>query len=72
MNESENSRERLLRTIAVDMSSEAITSRLREVGELCQLGTSLAKAKPCPPPLSQSSITRLTNEAGASDEGQPQ
>lgn len=30
----------------VDMSSEAITSRLREVSELYELGISLAKAKP--------------------------
>ncbi len=32
----------------VDMSSEAISRRLREVSELNQLGLSLAKAKPCP------------------------
>jgi hypothetical protein len=31
---------------AVDMSSTAISSRLREVSELHQLGLSLAKAKP--------------------------
>ena len=31
---------------AVDMSSSAISSRLREVSELHQLGLSLAKAKP--------------------------
>lgn len=30
----------------IDMSSEAITSRLREVSELYELGISLAKAKP--------------------------
>lgn len=30
----------------VDMSSEAITSRLREVSELYELGISLAKVKP--------------------------
>lgn len=30
----------------VDMSSSAISSRLREVSELHQLGLSLAKAKP--------------------------
>jgi hypothetical protein len=37
------------RAITVDMSSEAITQRLREVGELHQLGMSLARAKPCEP-----------------------
>lgn len=31
---------------AVDMSSSAISSRLREVSDLHQLGLSLAKAKP--------------------------
>ena len=31
---------------AVDMSSSAITSRLREVSQLHQLGLSLANAKP--------------------------
>ena len=31
---------------AVDMSSSAISTRLREVSELHQLGLSLAKAKP--------------------------
>lgn len=30
----------------INMSSEAITSRLREVSELYELGISLAKAKP--------------------------
>jgi hypothetical protein len=34
----------------IDMSSEAIDRRLREAGELNQLGLSLAKAKPYPPP----------------------
>ena len=38
------------RAFEVDMSSEAITCRLRDAGELNQLGISLAKAKPCPPP----------------------
>ncbi len=38
------------RAIEVDMSSVAITIRLREAGELNQLGVSLARAKPCPPP----------------------
>jgi hypothetical protein len=33
-------------SIAVDMSSSAISSRLREASELHQLGLSLAKAKP--------------------------
>ena len=56
MNESENRRKKPQRAFAVDMSSEAITSRLREVGELCQLGTSLARAKPCSPPPSESMI----------------
>ncbi len=41
------------RDFEVNMSSEAITSRLREVGELNQLGLSLARAKPCPTPQSQ-------------------
>lgn len=35
---------------AVDMSSEAISRRIRLVSELNQLGLSLAKAKPCPAP----------------------
>ena len=34
----------------VDMSSEAITNRLREVSELYELGISLAKAKPITQP----------------------
>lgn len=38
------------RRFEVDMSSEAIASRIREVGELYELGVSLAKAKPCPKP----------------------
>jgi hypothetical protein len=49
MSNRENGPEKLRRTIAVDMSSEAITQRLREVGELHQLGMSLARAKPCEP-----------------------
>lgn len=35
-----------LRNQTVDMSSEAITRRLREASELNQLGLSLARAKP--------------------------
>ena len=38
------------RTIEVEMSSEAIDRRLREAGELNQLGLSLARAKLCPLP----------------------
>jgi hypothetical protein len=37
---------RLSNSKAVDMTSSAISSRLREVSELHQLGLSLAKAKP--------------------------
>lgn len=39
------------RTIEVDMSSEAIASRLRDVGELNELGLSLTSAKPCLSPV---------------------
>jgi hypothetical protein len=38
--------ERFSSSIAVDMSSSAISSRLREASELHELGLSLAKAKP--------------------------
>jgi hypothetical protein len=68
MNESKNRHEKPQRAFVVDMSSEAITSRLREVGELCQLGTSLARAKPCAAP-SQSMITFSTKETEAFDVG---
>ena len=37
------------RSLEVDMSSEAIAKRLREAGELNQLGISLSKTKLCPP-----------------------
>ena len=50
MGNSESSHPKPERAFAVNMSSEAIASRLREVGELNQLGKSLSKAKPCPPP----------------------
>lgn len=39
-----------LRSMDVDMSSEAIAQRIRETSELNELGLSLAKAKPCSPP----------------------
>ena len=38
------------RDFAVNMSSESISRRLRVAGELNELGISLSKAKPCPPP----------------------
>lgn len=38
-----------LRNQTVDMSSEAITRRIREASELNQLGLSLARAKPLSP-----------------------
>lgn len=50
MSKRETIRSKLQKDSEVDMSSEAITSRLREVGELNQLGMSLAKAKPFPAP----------------------
>ncbi len=49
MSNREDRPEKRHRAITVDMSSEAITSRLREVGELHQLGMSLARAKPVAP-----------------------
>ena len=68
MNKSETSRLKPHRDFEVNMSSEAITSRLREVGELNQLGMSLAKAKPCSPP-SQSTTVEATNYSVRSDLG---
>jgi hypothetical protein len=65
---------------AVDMSSSAISIRLREVSQLHQLGLSLAKARPMVNPndaapkkdtaTSQSllSISRLPDEPGSEDE----
>ena len=65
---------------AVDMSSSAISIRLREVSELHQLGVSLAKAKPMANPndaapkkdtaKSQSllGISGLPDEIGSDDE----
>lgn len=65
---------------AVDMSSSAISIRLREVSELHQLGLSLAKAKPMAnanhasqytdTATSQSllSISGLPDEIGSDDE----
>ncbi len=73
MNKSETSRLKPHRDFEVNMSSEAITSRLREVGELNQLGMSLAKAKPYPPPSqstpSQSTTVEATNYSVRSDLG---
>lgn len=45
-----NDPKKLVRAFDVDMSSQAITIRLREVSELHQLGLSLSKAKPCAAP----------------------
>jgi hypothetical protein len=65
---------------AVDMSSSAISIRLREVSELHQLGMSLAKAKPMANPndaapkkdtaksKSLLSISGLPDEIGSDDE----
>ena len=65
---------------AVDMSSSAISIRLREVSELHQLGLSLAKAKPMAnaihAPLSKDTaksqsllgISGLPDEIGSEDE----
>ena len=50
MRSSEHSPSAATEGSAVDMSSEAITRRIRLVSELNQLGLSLAKAKPCPAP----------------------
>jgi len=64
---------------AVDMSSSAISIRLREVSELHQLGLSLAKAKPMTNvnhaaqnkdnamSKSLSSVSQLTDEIGSDD-----
>jgi len=49
-----NDSKKLVRALDVDMSSQAITIRLREVSELHQLGLSLSKAKPCASPDSLS------------------
>lgn len=49
MSESQTGQKKLTRAIDVDMSSQAISNRLREVSELHQLGISLAKARPCQP-----------------------
>ena len=46
--ESTSSKKPVERSIVVDMSSEAISARLREVSELHELGQSLATAKGCP------------------------
>lgn len=40
----------VLRSMEVDMSSEAIAQRIRDASELNALGLSLAKAKPCSSP----------------------
>ena len=45
MSKNEISQSRLVRSIPVEMTSEAITRRLREASELNQLGLSLSKAK---------------------------
>jgi hypothetical protein len=45
MSKDQTSQSRLVRSIEVEMTSEAITRRLREASELNQLGLSLAKAK---------------------------
>ncbi len=50
MSSSEHSQTAVPRKSDVDMSSEAISRRIRLVSELNQLGLSLAKAKPCPAP----------------------
>ncbi len=50
MSSSEHSQTAVPQKSAVDMSSEAISRRIRLVSELNQLGLSLAKAKPCPAP----------------------
>ena len=39
-----------MRSMDVDMSSEAIAQRIRDASELNALGLSLAKAKPCRSP----------------------
>jgi|JI7StandDraft_1071085.scaffolds.fasta_scaffold789971_1 hypothetical protein len=46
------------RSIEVNMSSEAIDRKLREVGELNQLGLSLARAKLCPLPTESTTAHR--------------
>lgn len=47
------------RKIEVDMSSEAIDARLREVAQLRKLGLSIAKAKPIPPREASASKTAV-------------
>jgi hypothetical protein len=47
----------------IDMSSNAIASRIREVSELYALGISLSKAKPCAAPAKQAH--ELTTEAAS-------
>jgi len=59
MSNSETSSPKPQTAFAVDMSSEAITSRLREVGELNQLGLSLAKAKLYPIPSEPTALNAI-------------
>ena len=66
MNENETKAMQWKRDLAVDMSSEAISSRLREVGDLNQLGLSLAKAKPCEAP-NQLPAPKSTERGSSSD-----
>lgn len=55
------------RIIEVDMSSEAIACRLRDVGELNELGLSLASAKPCHSPFkTEQAETKSTDLCNAS------
>jgi len=60
MSNSDTSSSNPQRAFVVDMSSEAIASRLREVGELNQLGLSLAKAKPCSKPSDPAALNTIT------------
>ncbi len=59
------------RNIEVDMSSQAIDARLREVAQLRKLGLSIAKAKPILPRESIASKTAIDLSKSAECETAP-
>jgi hypothetical protein len=70
---SKSNDERFSSSITVDMSSSAISSRLREASELHQLGLSLAKAKPmanAPQSLAEAEAKSPSKLQSSADSGQ--
>lgn len=58
------------RAFEVDMSSQAIARRIREVGELNQLGLSLARAKPYVAPFFNTDQPWPEDRNSISEDGQ--